>query len=62
MSVGRDEKEARKAVEQALRRQAANAEFRRDIARLPQFHVESELPEQLASLLGEIDRAERRYR
>ncbi|MBX3532402.1 MAG: hypothetical protein KF849_17500 [Rhizobiaceae bacterium] len=49
-------------MEQALRRQASSAEFRRDIARLPQFRVEDELPEQLADLLGQIDRAERRYR
>lgn len=62
MSAGREDNEAGKAVEQALRRQASSAEFRRDIARLPQFRVEDELPEQLADLLGQIDRAERRYR
>ncbi len=62
MSAGSEQNEAGKAVELALRRQASSGDSRRDLGRLPQFRVERQLPEHLACLLGEIDRAERRYR
>ena len=62
MSAGREEIDARKAVEHALRRQASSADVRRDVSRLPQFRVDQDLPERFSRLLGEIERVERRYR
>jgi hypothetical protein len=61
MSAGRDETNGGKAVEQALRRQASSAEFRRDLTRMPQFRIETDLPDDLIQLLGQIERAERRH-
>ena len=54
--------EAGKAVAQALRRRAISSDNRRDLTRLPQFRVEQDLPAELSALLGQLDRAERRYR
>lgn len=62
MSAVHEEIEPGKAVEQALRRQASSADVRRDISRMPQFKVESGLPDRLARLLGQLERSERRYR
>ncbi len=61
MSAGRDEQSGGKAVEHALRRQASNSDFRRDLTRMPQFRVETDLPDDLVQLLGQIERAERRH-
>ena len=62
MSTGRDEKEKQTALEKALRRRAASADNRRDLNRMPQFRVDSDLPDQLRVLLGRLDRAERSFR
>jgi hypothetical protein len=62
MSVGNEKSEPGKAVEQALRRRASSADNRRDLTRMPQFRVEKDMPDKLAFLLGQIDRAERSYR
>jgi hypothetical protein len=62
MSAGNEKIEPGKAVEQALRRRASSADNRRDLTRMPQFRVENDMPESLARLLGEIDRAERSFR
>lgn len=62
MATGREENDAGKGVELALRRQASSAQNRRDLGRLPQFHVEHDLPDDMAQLLRRMERAERHQR
>jgi hypothetical protein len=61
MSAGPEDSDAGK-VEQALRRHASSADFRRDLTRLPQFRVDQQVPDRLLRLLGQIEKAERRFR